>query len=263
SNYPMLTKASRLSSRRRCDNDLHARALSPTGAVRGRPGRAGGGSVNDREKPIMGQWLNLAAADGFRLQAYRADPPSGTRTRGGLVVVQEIFGVNSHIRGICDSYAAEGYAAIAPALFDRYQRGIALDYSAEDIARGRELKAHAKTNAALSDIAAARASVAPTGNVGVIGYCWGGFVGWMAAARLNGFSCAVPYYGGGMPEAIDERPQCPVMAHFGERDTAIPIDGVRKFEAAHREVKVFVYEGAEHAFNNDQRKNYNPDAAAL
>jgi carboxymethylenebutenolidase len=211
----------------------------------------------------MGQWLNLAAADGFRLQAYRADPPSGTRTRGGLVVVQEIFGVNSHIRGICDSYAAEGYAAIAPALFDRYQRGIALDYAPEDIARGRELKARAKTDAALSDVAAARASVAPVGHVGVIGYCWGGFIAWMAAARLNGFSAAVSYYGGGIPEATDENPQCPVMAHFGERDAAIPIDGVRKFEAAHREVQVFVYEGAEHGFNCDQRKSYNPDAAMI
>src|SRR5215471_11069785 len=112
---------------------------------------------------------------------------------------------NSHVRSICDSYAADGYAAIAPALFDRYQRGIALDYAAEDIARGRELKARAKTDAALSDVAAARAAVTPMGHVGVIGYCWGGFIAWMAAARLNGFSCAVSYYGGGIPEATDER----------------------------------------------------------
>src|SRR5215470_5743778 len=183
-------------------------ASSAKGGVFCRDSRRRRGEADDRERPIMGQWLNLAAADGFRLQAYRADPPSGTRTRGGLVVVQEIFGVNSHIRGICDSYAAEGYAAIAPALFDRYQRGIALDYSADDVARGRELKARAKTNAALSDVAAARASVAPMSGVGVIGYCWGGFVAWMAAARLNGFACAACYYGGGIPEATDENPQC-------------------------------------------------------
>jgi len=238
-------------------------ASSAKAGVFCRASRRGRGEVDDREKPIMGQWLNLAAADGFRLQAYRADPPSGTRTRGGLVVVQEIFGVNSHIRSICDSYAADGYAAIAPALFDRYQRGIALDYAAEDIARGRELKARAKTDAALSDVAAAKAAVTPMGHVGVIGYCWGGFIAWMAAARLNGFSCAVSYYGGGIPEATDERPQCRVMAHFGERDAAIPIDGVRKFEAAHREVQVFVYDGAEHGFNCNERKSYNPDAAMI
>jgi carboxymethylenebutenolidase len=211
----------------------------------------------------MGQWLNLAAADGFRLQAYRADPPAGSgRGRGGLVVVQEIFGVNSHIRAICDGYAADGFVAIAPALFDRVQRGIALGYGPEDVARGRELKAHAKTNHALSDIAAARASVTYAGSVGVIGYCWGGFVAWMAAARLNGFACAVCYYGGGMTEAVDEKPQCPVMAHFGERDAAIPVDGVRRFAEAHPDVEVQMYD-AEHGFNCDERKSYNAAAAAL
>ena len=211
----------------------------------------------------MGQWLNLAAADGFRLQAYRADPPAGSgKPRGGLVVVQEIFGVNSHVRNVCDGYAQDGFVAIAPALFDRVQKGVALGYSAEDIARGRELKAHAKTNHALSDIAAARASVAPSGSVGVIGYCWGGFIAWMTAARLNGFACAVCYYGGGMTEAGDETPQCPVMAHFGERDAAIPVDGVRRFAQTHPEVDVLLYD-AEHGFNCDERKSYNAAAAAL
>jgi carboxymethylenebutenolidase len=211
----------------------------------------------------MGQWLNLAAADGFRLQAYRADPPAGSgKPRGGLVIVQEIFGINSHIRKVCDGFAQDGFVAIAPALFDRVQRGVALGYGPEDIARGRELKAHAKTNHALSDIAAARASVAPAGNVGVIGYCWGGFVTWMAAARLNGFASAVCYYGGGMTEAIDEKPQCPVMAHFGELDAAIPVDGVRRFAQAHPEVDVLLYD-AEHGFNCDERKSYNAAAAAL
>jgi carboxymethylenebutenolidase len=211
----------------------------------------------------MGQWLNLAAADGFRLQAYRADPPAGGgKPRGGLVVVQEIFGVNSHIRNVCDSYAQEGFVAIAPALFDRVQRGVALGYGQEDVARGRDLKAHAKTNHALSDVAAARSSVAPAGNVGVIGYCWGGFVTWMAAARLNGFAGAVCYYGGGMTEAVDEKPLCSVMAHFGELDAAIPVDGVRRFAKAHPEVDVLLYD-AEHGFNCDERKSYNAAAAAL
>jgi carboxymethylenebutenolidase len=210
----------------------------------------------------MGQWLNLAAADGFHLQAYRADPPDGRKARGGLVVVQEIFGVNSHIRTICDSYAEDGYATIAPALFDRYHKGVALGYGPEDIARGRELKGRAKTNTALSDVAAARESVAGTGRVGIIGYCWGGFVAWMACARLNGFACAVCYYGGGMPEAIDENPLCPVMGHFGERDAAIPADGVRRLGVAHPAMEIFLYD-AEHGFNCDQRKSYNATAAAL
>ena len=211
----------------------------------------------------MGQSLSLAAADGFRLQAYRADPPAGGgKPRGGLVIVQEIFGVNGHIRNVCDGFAQEGFVAIAPALFDRVQRDVTLGYGPEDIARGRELKAHAKTDQALSDIAAARAAVAPAGSVGVIGYCWGGFVTWMAAARLNGFACAVCYYGGGMIEAVDEKPQCPVMAHFGERDAAIPVDGVRRFEQAHPEVDVLLYD-AEHGFNCDERKSYNAAAAAL
>ena len=141
------------------------------------------------------------------LSAYRADPV-GT-PRGGLVVAQEIFGVNSHIRSVCDGFAADGYVAIAPALFDRYERGVDIGYTPADIAKGRELKALAQTDAALRDIAAARDAVATAGKVGVIGYCWGGFIAWMAASRLTGFACAVPFYGGGMLDAADERPPVP------------------------------------------------------
>jgi carboxymethylenebutenolidase len=208
----------------------------------------------------MGRLVNLTAADGIGVQAYRAEPLGAPR--GGLVVVQEIFGINDHICATCDRFAEDGYSAIAPALFDRYQRGVTLGYTADEIARGRQLKAHAKTDIALTDIASARVAVASTGKVGIVGYCWGGFVTWMSAARLAGFACAVCYYGGGMIEAIDERPLCPVMAHFGERDTGIPVDGVRRFSAAHPEVKVFLYD-AEHAFNNDQRPAYDATAAEL
>jgi carboxymethylenebutenolidase len=208
----------------------------------------------------MGKWIDLKAADGFTLTAYRADP-AGT-TRGALVVAQEIFGVNSHIRSICDGYAADGYVAIAPALFDRYERGVDIGYTPDDIARGRELKAKAKIDAALSDIAAARDAVAAAGKVGVIGYCWGGYVAWMTASRLSGFACSVPYYGGGMLEAVGEQPRCPVMAHFGERDAGIPVDGVKKFAAAHPEAKVFIY-AADHGFNCDQRGSYDATAAKL
>src|SRR5262249_27147637 len=155
-----------------------------------------------------------------------------------LVVAQEIFGVNSHIRSVCDGYAADGYLAIAPALFERYQHGFETGYAPDDIAKGRALKAKAETSAALQDVAAARDAAQAAGKVGVIGYCWGGFVAWMAASRLSGFACAVPYYGGGILEAAGENPTCPVMAHFGERDAVIPVDGVRKLAAGHPETQV-------------------------
>jgi carboxymethylenebutenolidase len=204
--------------------------------------------------------IELTAADGFALSAYRADP-SGP-PRGGLVVAQEIFGVNSHIRSVCDRFAADGYATIAPALFDRYERGLDIGYTPDDIARGRVLKGKAQLDAALSDVAAARDAVAGAGKVGVIGYCWGGYIAWMAASRLAGFACAVPYYGGGMLEAVGERPKCPVMAHFGERDAVLPVEGVRKLAAAHPQAQVFIY-AADHGFNCDQRGSYDAAAAKL
>lgn len=207
----------------------------------------------------MGAFIELTASDGVRISAYEAAPAAAPR--GALVVVQEIFGVNGHIRSVCDGYAAEGYRAIAPALFDRYERGVDIGYMPADIARGRELKARATTDSALRDVAAARDAVAGAGKVGIVGYCWGGFVTWMSASRLQGFACAVPYYGGGMLEAVGERPRCPVLAHFGERDTAIPVAGVRDFAKAHP-VQVFIY-AAEHGFNCDQRAAYDPPSAKL
>ena len=208
----------------------------------------------------MGQRLELTASDGFRLSGYRADPEG--KARGALVVVQEIFGVNSHIRSVCDGYARDGYVAIAPALFDRVQRDIEIGYSEQDIARGRELKAASSTDNALRDVAAARDAVKGAGKVGVVGYCWGGFITWMAAARLDGFACAIPYYGGGMVEAKNEQPKCPVMAHFGKKDHAIPLEGAQQFAAAHPEAQVFFYD-AGHGFNCDQRGSYDAAAAKL
>jgi carboxymethylenebutenolidase len=208
----------------------------------------------------MGTMTEISAGDGFRLAAYRADP-KGT-PRGGLVVVQEIFGVNSHIRNVCDGYAADGYRVIAPALFDRVEKGVDLGYTAADIARGREYKAKASSDAAMLDVDAARAAVAGTAKVGITGYCWGGLVTWLAACRLRGFACAVSYYGGGILEAAAEQPKCPVIAHFGERDHVIPVAGVRAFAEAHPDVAVYVYD-ADHGFNCDQRGSYDPAAATL
>ncbi len=205
----------------------------------------------------MGQAIELTAGDGFKLAAYRADPTG--KPRGGLVVVQEIFGVNRHIQSVCEGFAEDGYAVIAPALFDRYQRGVDLGYTPDDIAKGRELKGRTQVEATLLDVAAARNAVSASGKVGIVGYCWGGYVAWMAAARLPGFACAVPYYGGGILENASEKPKCPVMAHFGERDAVIPVDGVRKLAAAHPEAQVFIY-AADHGFNCDQRGSY--DAAS-
>ena len=208
----------------------------------------------------MGNIVELVATDGFRLSAYRAEPAGAPR--GGVVVVQEIFGVNSHIKSVCDGFAADGYLAIAPALFDRVRRGVDLGYTPEDIAAGRELKAAAPIDRALMDIAAAQVALGSAGKVGIVGYCWGGYVTWMAAARLPGFACAVPYYGGGMIEAIGEQPQCPVMMHFGELDEHIPVSGVQRLQAAHPAQQVFLY-AAEHGFNCDQRGSFNAEAARL
>jgi len=208
----------------------------------------------------VGTMINLTAADGYVLSAYRADP-AGT-PRGGLVVAQEIFGVNSHIRNVCDGYAADGYCVIAPALFDRYEKGVDIGYTPADIARGRELKAKAATDPALSDVAAARDALGASSNIGIVGYCWGGFIAWMSACRLTGFACAVPYYGGGLLEAGGETPRCPVLAHFGERDGMIPVDGVKRFAAAHPEVQVHIY-AADHGFNCDQRGSFDAASATL
>ena len=208
----------------------------------------------------MGTMIELTAKDGFALSAYRAEPAG--KARGAVVVCQEIFGVNSHIRAVCDGFAADGYLTIAPALFDRVQRGVELEYTEADIAAGRELKGKAGIDNALLDVDAARAAVAGAGKVGIVGYCWGGYVTWMAASRLDGFACAAPYYGGGMIEAIDEQPRCPVMMHFGKQDAVLPVEGVERLRKAHPAHQVFLYD-AGHGFNCDHRGSYNEAAAKL
>ena len=208
----------------------------------------------------MGTMIELVAADGFHLSAYRAD--ARTAPRGGIVVVQEIFGVNSHIKSVCDGYAADGYLVIAPALFDRSERGVDLGYTPPDVARGRELKAKAVADTALLDVAAARDALAASGKIGIVGYCWGGYIAWLCAARVSGLACAVSYYGGGITDAAAEDPKCPVLAHFGERDSVIPLPAVKKFAAAHPEVEIHVYP-ADHGFNCDQRASYDAASAGL
>jgi len=211
----------------------------------------------------MGQFTELKAADGQMIPAYVAQT-KGT-PRGGVVVIQEIFGVNSHIRSIADGYAADGYLAVAPAIFHRVRPNVELGYTAEDIAEGSALKAATEglpSPGVMQDIQAAIKHAAQAGKVGIVGYCYGGLLTWRAACTLDGLSAAAPYYGGGMttPDEIARRPKVPVMAHFGDKDKHISVESVRAFEKAHPEVEVHLY-AADHGFNCDQRGSYNASAA--
>jgi carboxymethylenebutenolidase len=231
--------------------------------------------------------VQLTSEDGFTLPAYVALPAG--RPRGAIVVLQEIFGVNSHIRNVTDGYAAAGYVAIAPATFHRIKEGVELGYTAEDVTAGAALKARVEAlkgpadsplqPLVMQDIQAAvkYASVVSVmatedthaiggrgGKVGVVGYCWGGLLTWRAAGLLDGVSAAVPYYGGGMtvgPEAA-RIPKCPVLCHFGEQDKHILLPTVQEFKAAQKAVDVQIY-AADHGFNCDQRGSFNAAAAAL
>jgi carboxymethylenebutenolidase len=206
----------------------------------------------------LGKTVQGTAAHGHAFSIYRADP-AGT-PRGALVIVQEIFGVNSHIRAVCDHFAADGYLAVAPALFDRVERGVELGYQADDIAAGRALREKVSLEEALADVEAAAEKVAGVGKTGVVGYCWGGTVAWVAATRSRTFAAAVSYYGGGVPDLADEQPNCPVQLHFGEQDQAIPLAGVDRLKAAHPELPVYLYP-AGHGFNCDQRASHHAESA--
>ena len=206
----------------------------------------------------MGTMIELTAADGHKLSAYRAEP-SG-KPRGGLVVIQEIFGVNSHVKQVADGYAADGYLAIAPALFDRVQRNVDLGYTPDDIAKGREIRGKVTNDMALKDADAAIKAASGAGKVGIVGYCWGGLVTWLAAGKLAGLSAAVPYYGGGILDNAELEPKVPLMGHFGDKDQHIPVDGVRKLAEKHRKHQIFIY-SADHGFNCDHRGSYNAPAA--
>ncbi|HEX5063428.1 MAG TPA: dienelactone hydrolase family protein [Kofleriaceae bacterium] len=208
----------------------------------------------------MGETVTVTAEDGHTFSAYVAYP-EGVR-RGSLIVVQEIFGVNRHIRSVVDRFAQDGYVTIAPAMFDRFERDVDMGYTADTVAHGRALKAKITTEMAMTDLAAAFDIVEPHGDVGVVGYCWGGFVAWLAAVYLPGITCAVPYYGGGILEHQDLVPRSPVMAHFGDLDPILPIGTVREFIAKHPAHQMFIY-AADHGFNCDDRFTYNQAAADL
>ena len=239
--------------------------------------------------------VELISEDGFTLPAYVSLPDG--RPRGAIVVLQEIFGVNSHIRNVADGFAAAGFLAVAPATFHRVKAGVELGYTGDDMGAGMALKAAVEAMASpggsaitplvMQDIAAAvkYASVAVSmsaqdtrvpsigkggqgpkvgANVGIVGYCWGGLLTWRAACLLGGVSAAVPYYGGGMTVGDEpaRSPECPVLCHFGDQDKHITVPTVLAFKAAQKAVEVQIY-AADHGFNCDQRGSYNAEAATL
>ncbi|ODT37992.1 MAG: carboxymethylenebutenolidase [Lautropia sp. SCN 70-15] len=204
--------------------------------------------------------IELTAADGHRFTAYVATPEG--KARGAIVIAPEIFGVNSHIRSVADGYAADGYLAIAPALFDRAQRGYDTGYSPDEIQAGIAIMQKVDMADAMQDVAACVAHAAQAGKVAIVGYCWGGTVAWVAAARVGGLACSIPYYGGGIPSFADEKPACPVMFHFGEQDKSPTPEQARKVAAANPSAIAHFYD-AGHGFNCDQRGSYDAAASKL
>lgn len=209
----------------------------------------------------MGERVNLKASDGHELGAYVARPQGDPVA--GLVVLQEIFGVNAHIRSVADGFARDGFLVVAPALFDRIERDVELGYDRDDRKKAMSFVPMLDFEASLRDVGAAMefAATETRKKVGVVGYCFGGSLAWLAATRLNP-AVAVGYYGGQISKFANETPKAPVMLHFGRLDTHIPAEGVERLKAAHPEVEVYWYD-ADHAFNRDGGASYNPDAAKL
>lgn len=205
----------------------------------------------------MGSTIDLKASDGHRLTAYLAEP--GGKPRGGIVVIQEIFGVTRHIRAVADQYAAAGFLAIAPALFDRIQPDIDVPYT--DIQTGFAYMQKLQNDQVLLDVRSAVDRVAAAGKVGVVGYCWGGTMTYLAAARLP-IAAAISYYGGGTSQYLAEKPRCPILFHYGELDTHIPMSQVDAVKAANPGAAYHLYK-AEHGFNCTDRASFEPASAKL
>jgi len=211
----------------------------------------------------MGNWIRLTASDGFALDAYEAKPAG--RPRGGIVLIQEIFGVNAHIRKVADDYAREGYHVVSPAIFDRAEPHVDLDYQKPSMEKGVALRAQIPVEKTLLDVAASIDGLKGDGKVAIVGYCYGGSLAWLGATRLPGLAAAVGYYGGMVAKHLDEKPRCPVMLHFGEKDTGIPMSDVDKVRAAtdRTTVEVFTYPAAGHAFNREGNQAYEAASAKL
>jgi carboxymethylenebutenolidase len=214
----------------------------------------------------MSEWVQVKAADSHELSAYVAKPEG--EPIGALVVIQEIFGVNPSIRAVADAYAKDGFVAIAPALFDRFEKGLELGYTGEDMKKAFDLYGKLSPETQLLDVAAAYEHVAGTGKgTGVIGFCYGGLLSWLSSTRAKALKmnlkAAVGYYAGGIGKVAAEEPSCPVQLHFGAEDDHIGKDQVDAVRAAHPGVEIFVYEGTGHAFANEARASYVAAAAGV
>ena len=209
----------------------------------------------------MGQNIKLTASDNFQLGGYRADP--ATAPKAAVVVIQEIFGVNHHIRAVCDRIAGNGYVAIAPAIFDRIERDFQCGYSPEEIAVARKFVANPDWTAMLRDTQAAVDAVKDVGPVGIVGFCLGGSVVYAAATKLSGLSAAIGYYGGAIVRFADDKPKVPTQLHFGEKDAGIPLTDVEIIRAKRPEVEIHVYPGAQHGFNCEERASYDKASADI
>ncbi|GLR84019.1 dienelactone hydrolase family protein [Bradyrhizobium iriomotense] len=209
----------------------------------------------------MGHDIKLTASDNFQLGAYRADPTGAPK--GAVVVIQEIFGVNHHIRSVCDRLAKEGYVALAPSIFDRTSPNFQSGYSPDEIAEARKFVANPDWAAMLRDAQAAIDAVKSVGPVGIIGFCLGGSIAYVAAARLSGLSAAIGYYGGAVVRFADEKPKVPTQLHFGEKDTGIPLTDVETIKGKRPDVEVFIYANAQHGFHCDERASYDKASADI
>ena len=214
---------------------------------------------NRKNERDMGTTTTLTAADGHRFDAYRAGLPDAPRA---LVVVQEIFGVNHHIRSVADGFGDAGFAVIAPALFDRARTGVELGYDESGMKTGIELVQRIPLEQTLADLVACADALGHR-KVGIVGYCWGGSLAWAAATRTQRFDAAVGWYGGNIPQAADAQPNCPVQLHFGAEDDHIPLSGVDRIRAAHPDMEIYVYQGAGHGFGCSERGSYEARSAAL
>jgi carboxymethylenebutenolidase len=209
----------------------------------------------------VGKDVKLTASDNFQLGAYRADPNAAPKA--AIVVIQEIFGVNHHIRAVCDRLAEQGYVAIAPSIFDRIEPNFTSGYSPDEVAIARKFVANPDWAAMLRDTQAAIDAVKDVGPVGIIGFCLGGSVAYAAATKLTGLSAAVGYYGGAIVRFADEKPKVPTQLHFGEKDSGIPLSDVEMIRAKRPEVEIHVYSGAQHGFHCDERASYDKSSAEI
>tara|TARA_B110001452_G_scaffold252779_1_gene242914 strand:- start:36 stop:701 length:666 start_codon:yes stop_codon:yes gene_type:complete len=207
----------------------------------------------------MNSFLELTASDNHKFSAYLAQPPE--KPKAGLVILQEIFGVNTHIQEVTDLFSKKGYLAIAPSLFDRAEKNIRLSYDEKGVSKGRKLK-DLCDDKALLDIEASVSLVSSAGKVGVIGYCWGGSLAWRVSCQSNQLSGSVSYYGGDIPNLKHYNPKCSFLSHFGELDQGIPIEDVNVFKKFKPEVEIFTYP-ADHGFNCNHRKQYNDTSAKV